>query len=105
MGASPAPARMRKLRGVGSILRTDRARKKEALIMISRMFQKKPTAPQRRRAAREMGKGGYVFIGLLIAAFVVLVIVFAFQTYGLVSGLFPADNVFMQGVTVFSFDG
>ena len=54
---------------------------------------------------REMGKAGKTFMGLLIAAFILLIMVFAFQTYGLVSGLFPADNIFMQGVTVFSFDG
>ncbi len=54
---------------------------------------------------RKMGKAGYLFMGLLIFAFVALVIVFAFQTYALVDGLFPSDNLFMKGVTVFSFDG
>ncbi len=54
---------------------------------------------------RQMGKAGYLFMGLLIAAFVLLVIVFAFQTYFLVNTLFPSDNVFMKVVTVFSFDG
>ena len=44
-------------------------------------------------------------MGLLIAAFCALVVVFAIQTYLLVHTLFPSDNVFMQWVTVFSFDG
>src|SRR6266568_4273232 len=54
---------------------------------------------------QETGKAGYIFMALLIAAFCVLIIVFAFQTYLLVNTLFPNDNVFMKWVTVFSFDG
>src|SRR6266566_3648047 len=54
---------------------------------------------------REMGKAGYMFMGLLILAFVALVIVFGLQTYALVAALFPSDNQLMIWATVFSFDG
>ncbi len=54
---------------------------------------------------RKMNGAGYLFMGLLITALCILLIVFAFQTYFLVDTLFPSDNIFMKVVTVFSFDG